>query len=115
MSWQNLLAIKRLQQHEASRESILKPLPAAARNPVDARAANISAENRFDAACKVIMQCATAALWMKGYRTKHSAGMRSIHFSPPGKIFSLRRTMQYVTRYPIDVRSLSGIPNKRII
>jgi hypothetical protein len=57
-----LLAIKRLQQHEASRESILKPLSAAGRSPVNARAANISAENRFDAACKVIMQCATTVV-----------------------------------------------------
>lgn len=45
------------------------------------------------------------------WRTKHSAGMRSINFSPPGKIFFLRRTMQYGPH----VRSLSGMPNKRII
>jgi hypothetical protein len=72
MSLENLLAIRRLQKHEASRESILKLLSAAERNLADSRAANISAENRFDAAYKVIMQCATAALWMKGYRTPTS-------------------------------------------
>lgn len=32
----------------------------------------ISAENRFDAAYKAILQCAMAALWAKGYRTSTS-------------------------------------------
>ena len=41
MSLQNLQAVKRLQQHEASPESILKLRSAAGRNPVDSRAANV--------------------------------------------------------------------------
>jgi uncharacterized protein (UPF0332 family) len=69
---ENLLAIHRLTRHEASRESILKLLAAAERNLMDARATIISAENRFDAAYKAILQCAMAALWAKGYRTPTS-------------------------------------------
>lgn len=58
MTLENLLAIHRLTRHEASRESILKLLAAAERNLMDARAPIISAENRFDAAYKAILQCA---------------------------------------------------------
>ncbi len=72
MTLENLLAIHRLTRHKASRESILKLLAAAERNLMDARATVISAENRFDAAYKAILQCAMAALWSKGYRTPTS-------------------------------------------
>lgn len=72
MSLENLLAINRLLRHLATPESIQKLIDAAARNLVDAGAANISVENRFDAAYKAIMQCAMAALWAKGYRTSTS-------------------------------------------
>jgi hypothetical protein len=69
MSLENLVGINRLVKHEATPASILKLLAAADRNIVDAKAINISVENRFDAAYKAIMQCAMAALWAKGYRT----------------------------------------------
>jgi hypothetical protein len=45
-------------------------LPAAAqRNLADALPAGLSAENRFDAACKAIMQLSMVALQANGYRT----------------------------------------------
>lgn len=72
MTLENLLAIKRLLRHVATPESIRKLIDAADRNLVDARATNISVENRFDAAYKAIMQSAMAALWAKGYRTSTS-------------------------------------------
>lgn len=72
MSLENLVAINRLVKHDATPESILKLLASAERNLADAKATNISAENRFDAAYKAIMQCAMAALWVKGYRTSTS-------------------------------------------
>ncbi|MDO9225288.1 MAG: DNA-binding protein [Pseudomonadota bacterium] len=72
MTLENLLAIKRLQRHEAGRAAILKLLAAAARNLADAKVTTISAENRFDAAYKAILQCAMAALWAKGFRTSTS-------------------------------------------
>ncbi|NTV09447.1 MAG: DNA-binding protein [Zoogloea sp.] len=72
MTLENLLAIHRLVRHEAGRDSILKLLAAAARNLADSKATNISAENRFDAAYKAILQCAMAALWLRGYRTPTS-------------------------------------------
>ncbi len=72
MTLENLLAIRRLVRHEADRAAILKLLAAAERNLADARVASISAENRFDAAYKVILQCAMAALLAKGFRTSTS-------------------------------------------
>ena len=72
MTLENLLAIKRLQRHEAGRAAILKLLAAAKRNLADAKVTTISAENRFDAAYKAILQCAMAALWAKGFRTSTS-------------------------------------------
>ncbi len=72
MSLENLLAIQRLVRHEAGRAVVLKLLAAAERNLADARVTAISAENRFDAAYKAILQCAMAALAAKGYRTSTS-------------------------------------------
>lgn len=72
MSLENLVAIRRLIKLDATPDSIRKLLVAAERNLADARATNISAENRFDAAYKAIMQCAMAGLWAKGYRTSTS-------------------------------------------
>lgn len=72
MTLENLLAIRRLVRHEAGRVGALKLLVAAERNLADARVTAISAENRFDAAYKAILQCAMAALSAKGYRTSTS-------------------------------------------
>ena len=47
-------------------------LEAAKRNLADAHITEISAENRFDAAYKCIMQCAMLALWVNDYRTSTS-------------------------------------------
>jgi len=72
MSSENLLAIGRLEKLEASRDPLVKLLSAAGRSIADAKIKAVSAEIRFDAAYKAIMQCATVALWMKGYRTSTS-------------------------------------------
>jgi len=72
MSLENLLAIQRLVRHEAGHAVVLKLIAAAERNLADARVTSISAENRFDAAYKAILQCAMAALAARGYRTSTS-------------------------------------------
>jgi hypothetical protein len=63
MSLANLLKINKLQVHNPSREAVKRLLEAANRNLTDAKITEISAENRFDAAYKCIMQCAMLALW----------------------------------------------------
>ena len=72
MSLQNLLAIGRLQAHQPDAAGIAKLLQAARRNLTDAHIAQLSTDNRFDAAYKCIMQCAMLALWANGYRTSTS-------------------------------------------
>ena len=69
MTLHNLLAIQRLQAHAADPESVRKLLAAAGRNLADARVTTISADSRFDAAYKCVMQCAMVGLWVHGYRT----------------------------------------------
>lgn len=69
MTLQNLLAINKLQSFAPTRGGALKLLRAAERNLTDARIAALSADNRFDAAYKTIMQCAMLGLWANGYRT----------------------------------------------
>lgn len=69
MTLQNLLAIRLLQPFEATPEGVARLLEAAARNLADARLDVVSADNRFDAAYKAIMQCAMIGLWANGYRT----------------------------------------------
>ena len=72
MSLQNLLAIGRLQEHTPDSGGVAKLLQAAQRNLADARIAQVSPDNRFDAAYKCIMQCAILGLWANGYRTSTS-------------------------------------------
>jgi len=72
MTLENLLAIHRLQAFEATAEGVQRLLDAAARNLLDARLPGLSADNRFDAAYKAIMQCAMIGLWANGYRTSTS-------------------------------------------
>ncbi|OGA14244.1 MAG: DNA-binding protein [Betaproteobacteria bacterium RIFCSPLOWO2_02_FULL_63_19] len=68
MSLQNLVG-RSLEAVAPDHESIGRLLAAAERNLADAQLAGLSAENRFDAAYKAIMQCAMAALQANGYRT----------------------------------------------
>ena len=68
MSLANLLKIGQLKLHPTDAEEIERLLIAAQRNLRDAHVTTISAETRFDAAYKAIMQSALAALMMHGYR-----------------------------------------------
>ena len=68
MSLKNLLKIGQLKEHPPDAREIQKLLLAAERNLADARVTSISLETRFDAAYKVIMQSALAALMACGYR-----------------------------------------------
>lgn len=72
MTLQNLLAIRQLQEYSADPAAVRKLLDAARRNLADARVTEISADNRFDAAYKCLMQCAMLGLWANGYRTSTS-------------------------------------------
>jgi hypothetical protein len=68
MSLQNLVG-RTLERVAPDRAAIGRMLAAAERNLADAGLAALSAENRFDAAYKAIMQCAMVALRANGYRT----------------------------------------------
>lgn len=72
MTLANLLAIQRLQAFEPTAQGVQRLLAAAARNLDDAGIAQLSPENRFDAAYKCILQCAMLGLWAQGYRTSTS-------------------------------------------
>jgi hypothetical protein len=68
MTLDNLLKTGQLKRHVTDRAEIGDLLAAAQRNLADARAENISVENRFDAAYKCVMQSALAALMASGFR-----------------------------------------------
>jgi len=68
VSLQNLLKIGQLKAHPVDAGEIEQLLSAAQRSLRDARVTSISAETRFDAAYKAVMQSALAALMMHGYR-----------------------------------------------
>ena len=72
MSLANLVKTNQLQAHNPTRDAVQRLLEAAKRNLADAHITEISAENRFDAAYKCVMQCAMLALWVNGYRTSTS-------------------------------------------
>ncbi len=79
MTLANLLAIQRLQAFSATPAGIQRLLDAAARNLLDAGLAQLSPENRFDAAYKTILQCAMLGLW---------ANMATAH--PPASLAIIR-------------------------
>ena len=68
MSLLNLLKTGQLKQHPPDAGEVQRLLAAAGRNIADARVTTISAETRFDAAYKAVMQCALAAMMAHGYR-----------------------------------------------
>lgn len=68
MTLQNLLGIS-IEAVAPTRAQVAKLLAAAGRNLADAQLVELSAENRFDAAYKAIMQSAMVALHANGYRT----------------------------------------------
>lgn len=68
MTLQNLLG-RSLDAIAPDKTQIAKLLAAAQRNVQDAQLSALSAENRFDAAYKAIMQLSMAALQAHGYRT----------------------------------------------
>ena len=72
MTLENLLAIHRLQTFEPTANGVSRLLASAERNLADARLVGLSADNRFDAAYKTIMQCAMVGLWANGFRTATS-------------------------------------------
>ena len=72
MTLENLLAIHRLQPFDVTPAGLQRLLASAERNLADAQLPELSADNRFDAAYKTIMQCAMIGLWAKGYRTSTS-------------------------------------------
>ena len=68
VSLQNLLKTGQLKEHSPDAAEVQRLLAAAARNLADARVTTISAETRFDAGYKAVMQAALAALMAHGYR-----------------------------------------------
>lgn len=68
MTLENLLKIGQLKEHAPDADEIRRLIAAAERNLADARVTAISAETRFDAAYKAIMQTALVALMAHGYR-----------------------------------------------
>ena len=68
MTLKNLLGLS-LDAVPPDHAAIGKLLAAAQRNLADAQLAGLSAENRFDAAYKAIMQLSMVALQANGYRT----------------------------------------------
>lgn len=68
MTLDNLVG-KNLEKIIVKAETIKRLIAAAERNITDSKVVAVSAENRFDAAYKAIMQIANAALHANGYRT----------------------------------------------
>lgn len=68
MTLRNLLGLS-LEAVTPTRAQVAKLLAAADRNIADAQLPGLSAENRFDAAYKAVMQTAMTALHANGYRT----------------------------------------------
>lgn len=105
MTLDNLMKIGRIKVPTTSAAEIGDLLAAAARNLADARAENISVENRFDAAYKCVMQSALACMMASGFRpdTKAPGHHQTV-------IQSLPKTVGLL---PERVAVLDALRNKR--
>ena len=89
MTLQNLLGVS-LAVITPDRVTVARLLAAASRNIADSQIAALSAENRFDAAYKAIMQLAIIALHANGYRTLTSKpGHHQIAIQSLGKTIGI--------------------------
>ncbi|TCS68992.1 hypothetical protein EDC61_1227 [Sulfuritortus calidifontis] len=115
MTLDNLLKIGQLKRHTTDRAEIGHLLAAGRRNLADARAENISTENRFDAAYKCIMQCALAALMANGFRpdTKVPGHHQTVIQSLP-KTIGLKAARVAVLDTLRNKRNLSDYTGKEI-
>jgi hypothetical protein len=99
------LAGKTLERIEPDRAYVARLLAAAERNLADAQVVSVSAENRFDAAYKAIMQLAMVALNANGWRTRTSV---------PGHHRTALQTLALtVALAPEQVRLLDALRKQR--
>ncbi len=104
MTLQNLLG-RTLDTVTPDRAQVAKLLAAAERNIADAQLSGLSAENRFDAAYKAIMQLAMLALHANGYRTRTSV---------PGHHQTAIQTLTLtIGLQPVKVRLLDALRRQR--
>jgi hypothetical protein len=68
----NLAKVGQLVEHETDAAQVARLLEAIRQNIQDGRSGTVSAETRFEAAYRAIMQCAMVALWANGYRPSKS-------------------------------------------
>lgn len=68
MTLDNLLKIGQLKEHPPDKAEIQRLLQATQRNIADSQVQAVSAETRFDAAHKAIMQSSLAAMMANGFR-----------------------------------------------
>ncbi|MEW8347445.1 MAG: DNA-binding protein [Candidatus Thiodiazotropha taylori] len=92
MNLENLLGIS-LEEIIADKVRIKRLLEAAKRNIADSHVTEISAENRFDAAYKAIIQLSNAALQANGYRALTSK---------PGHHMTLIQTLKQTVNLDIQ-------------
>ena len=113
MTLKNLLGIS-LDAVPPDKAMVAKLLAAAQRNIADAQLAGLSTENRFDAACKAIMQAAMVALHANGYRTltskpgHHQTAIQTLSLSvslPQAQVIVLDalRKQRYLSDYSGDL------------
>jgi hypothetical protein len=95
MTLNNLVGIN-LEKISVDFNAIKRLLTAAERNIADSRIAAVSAENRFDAAYKAIMQIANAALQAHGYRTLTSKpGHHQVMIQSLSKMLQITLVISY--------------------
>jgi hypothetical protein len=104
MTLQNLLG-RTLDTVTPDRAQVAKLLAAAERNIADAQLDGLSAENRFDAAYKAIMQLAMLALHANGYRTRTSV--------PGHHQTAIQRLTRMIGLQPVKVRLLDALRRQR--
>ena len=115
MTLKNLLGIS-LDAVQADNGLVAKLLAAAQRNIADAQLAGLSAENRFDAAYKAIMQVAMVALNANGFRTltskpgHHQTAIQTLQLS-----VGLPQTKVIVLDALRKQRNLSDWPERQLL
>ena len=84
MSWNQLLAQRKVQSHRTSREELDQLRALVERDLTDAAIAGLSADRRFATAYNAALQTAKMVIACAGYRVASTPGHHRLHFDAAG-------------------------------
>ena len=105
MTWQQLLAERKVQRHTTSRQELDDLRAVVERDLADAGLSALSADRRFATAYNAALQTAKMAVACAGYRVASMPGHHRLHFEA-ARIALGRPSVSWTTSTPADANAM---------